>query len=544
MVDVSTGADSRSPWRSWLGNAAVLLALLLLGATMATWQSSPWWLAMPRQEAWLTAGASLFAYVGFFAWMLRRHAPGATAALANENGVRIVHASQTGFADLLATRSADSLRAAGFPVSVQPIESLRLQDLQQGRVLFVVSTTGEGDPPDMALRFVRDVMAQSPDLSRLQYAVLALGDREYQHFCHFGRQLDEWLRQQGARALFDRVEVDNADESALRHWQHHLGQLVGATELPDWDLPRYQRWTLVERHLLNPGSVGGAAFHLRLRPPADANVSWQSGDIAEIGPRHPDADVLAWLATLGWDGDQQVEWQSTTHTLASVLAQAHLPALDTLCGRAPVDSVDELTPLPHREYSIASIAQDGLLDLVVRKMHRADGRPGLGSGWLCLHAPVDSEIALRIRSNTQFHLPDQDLPLILIGNGTGIAGLRAHLKARALRGQARNWLLFGERQRAHDFLFEQGIQAWQEAGVLTRVDLAFSRDQVQRYYVQDALRAAAGELRAWVEDGAAIYVCGSLEGMAPGVDAALQEVLGAAALDALRMAGRYRRDVY
>jgi sulfite reductase (NADPH) flavoprotein alpha-component len=531
-------------WRSWLGNAAVLLALLLLGGVMARWQAGPWWLASPRPAAWWTAGVALLAYLVFFAWTLRRHAPAATVTLSGDAAVRVIHASQTGFADLLASRSADSLRAVGLPVAVQAIDSVRLQDLQQGRVLFVVSTTGEGDPPDPALRFVRDVMAQSPDLSGLQYAVLALGDREYQHYCRFGRQLDEWLRQHAARPLFDRVEVDNADESALRHWQHHLGQLAGATELPDWDLPRYQAWTLAERHLLNPGSVGGPAFHLRLTPTAGTALAWQSGDIAEIGPRHADAEVAAWLAALGWNGAQQVQWQSASQALAEVLAQAHMPALERLRGRSVDEVVAELTPLPHREYSIASHPDDASLDLVVRRMHRADGRPGLGSGWLCTHAAVGSGIALRIRSNAQFHLPDQDVPLILIGNGTGIAGLRAHLKTRARRGHRRNWLLFGERQRAHDFLFAQEIEGWQQAGLLERVDLAFSRDQAQRYYVQHALRDAADALRTWVDAGAVIYVCGSLEGMAPGVDAALAEVLGGPRLETLRMDGRYRRDVY
>ncbi|HVK52020.1 MAG TPA: sulfite reductase subunit alpha [Pseudoxanthomonas sp.] len=537
-------ADAGRAWRSWLGNAGVLLVLLLLAVMMARWQPGPWWLATPRANAWFAASVSLLAYLGLFAWTLRgRNARDVSDRVRGE-GLRVVYASQTGFADLLATRSAESLRAAGLPASTQTLESIRLQDLQQGRVLFVVSTTGEGDPPDMALGFVRQVMAQAADLSGLQYAVLALGDHSYQHFCLFGRQLDEWLRQRGARALFDRVDVDNADESALRHWQHHLGQLAGATELPDWDLPRYQSWTLAERHLLNPGSVGGPVFHLRLLPPADALADWHSGDIAEVGPRHSPAQVAAFVSAMGWDAEQAVDWQEQTQTLATVLAQAHLPSLETVHGRSAAEAVAELTPLPHREYSIASVPQDGALDLVVRAMTRADGEPGLGSGWLCTHAAVGAPIALRIRSNVQFHLPVDDRPLIVIGNGTGIAGLRAHLSARVRRGHARNWLLFGERQRAHDYLFAQQLESWQAAGWLARVDLAFSRDQPQRRYVQDALRESADEVRAWVNEGAAIYVCGSLEGMAPGVDAALVQVLGAEQVDALRLSGRYRRDVY
>jgi len=200
--------------------------------------------------------------------------------------------------------------------------------------------------------------------------------------------------------------------------------------------------------------------------------------------------------------------------------------------------------LPHREYSIASLPADGQLDLLVRQMRGADGRLGLGSGWLTAHAETGEEIALRIRSNRSFHPPTDARPMILIGNGTGLAGLRAHLKARAAADHKRNWLLFGERQRAHDAFHEDELSAWQETGVLERLDLVFSRDQAERRYVQDQLRDSAEAVRGWVAEGAAIYVCGSLEGMAAGVHAALIEILGASALEALTDAGRYRRDVY
>ncbi|HWU51347.1 MAG TPA: sulfite reductase flavoprotein subunit alpha, partial [Tahibacter sp.] len=127
---------------------------------------------------------------------------------------------------------------------------------------------------------------------------------------------------------------------------------------------------------------------------------------------------------------------------------------------------------------------------------------------------------------------------------TGIAGLRALLKERAASGARRNWLLFGERQRERDFFFADEIRAWQRGGLLERVDLAFSRDQPERIYVQQRLRDAADTLREWIAAGACVYVCGSLEGMAPDVDHELRTALGTGAVDALIDAGRYRRDVY
>ena len=159
-------------------------------------------------------------------------------------------------------------------------------------------------------------------------------------------------------------------------------------------------------------------------------------------------------------------------------------------------------------------------------------------------AAIGDEVDLRLRRNRQFHAPDPAAPLILVGNGTGIAGLRALLKERAATGAARNWLLFGERQRERDFFFADEIEGWLRDGLLERVDLAFSRDQAERVYVQQRLREAAGTVREWVAAGACISVCGSLQGMAPDVDHELRAALGAGAVDALIDAGRYRRDVY
>ena len=134
--------------------------------------------------------------------------------------------------------------------------------------------------------------------------------------------------------------------------------------------------------------------------------------------------------------------------------------------------------------------------------------------------------------------------MILLGNGTGLAGLRSLLKARIANGQQRNWLLFGERNAAHDFYCRDELQGWLASGDLARLDLAFSRDQAQKVYVQDRLRESAEQVRQWLDQGAAIYICGSLQGMAAGVDQALIDMLGAEAVELLIEQGRYRRDVY
>jgi sulfite reductase (NADPH) flavoprotein alpha-component len=456
--------------------------------------------------------------------------------------ILLAHASQTGLAEELALATARLLGDGGARVTLKSLAEVTAADLAAtSRALFVVSTTGEGDAPDSARRFIRDVMSAGPDLSGLSYGALALGDSGYARFCAFGRTLDAWLSHHGAASLFDRVEVDDGDPAALRHWQSHVGLLAGVTDAPDWTRPRYGRWRLAERRRLNPGSASDAAFHIRLEP-RGGPLAWQAGDILEVGPRNDPAETAALLARLGLDPDAPVTAEDGA-TLAEVLSWRRLPHGEPL-PTTPQALVDALPPLPHREYSIASLPADGGVELLVRAMRRADGRLGLGSGWLTRHADEGAEIAARVRTNRSFHGPDDDRPLILIGNGTGLAGLRAHLKARAAAGQHRNWLLFGERTRTHDYFHGDEIEAWRAEGVLARLDLAFSRDQSRKMYVQHRLIQAADALRAWVADGAAIYVCGSLEGMSGEVHAALVSVLGAQAVERLSDEGRYRRDVY
>lgn len=436
----------------------------------------------------------LFAITGWLLYLDRRRkkraikqARGALGTSAAGQHWLVGFASQSGLAEQLAWRTAGQLQAAGIAVQVQPLARVDAQALRQAsRALFVVSTFGDGEAPDSARGFERSLLGRELALADLSYAVLALGDRQYQQFCGFARRLHGWLQQQGANSLFNPVEVDNGDAVALAHWQQQLSGLTGAPLQPMAEQP-FGEWRLLDRQCLNPGSSGAPTFLLRLQPPSAAD--WQAGDLLEVLPGN--------------------------HAEAAV-----------------------------REYSIASLPADGVLELLVRQERHPDGSLGLGSGWLTAGAALQQPLLARLRRNSGFHAPEADCPLILIGNGTGLAGLRSLLKQRIGAGQSRNWLLFGERNAAHDFYCREELDGWLASGELARLDLAFSRDQAAKVYVQDRLRMAAEHLRSWVAEGAAIYVCGSLDGMAGGVDAVLREVLGDAQVEALIEAGRYRRDVY
>jgi sulfite reductase (NADPH) flavoprotein alpha-component len=402
----------------------------------------------------------------------------------------IAYASQTGNAEELAGQTLATLRLAGIPAQLSELSELHAADLQRAeRILFLVSTYGEGDAPDAAAHFAGRLMTGNLPLPQLHYAVLALGDSAYAQFCGFGRALDQWLQAQGAQSLFPRIEVNRSSAAAIGAWRQQLSHLAGTSDAPDWSAPAFDNWRLAGRVLLNPGSAGAPVYHLELEPQSGEPADWQSGDLVQIAPP----------------------------------ADAERP----------------------REYSIASIPADGRVHLLVRLHSHEDGSHGVASGWLTRQADIGATIQLRLRQHRRFRLEDNAArPLILIGNGSGIAGLRGHLKARALAGQGRNWLLFGERNEAHDYHYREELQAWRQAGMLEQMDMVFSRDQVPRRYVQDRLAEHAGAVRGWIDDGAAIYVCGSLEGMASGVDEALAAILGRERLDQLAAAGRYRRDVY
>lgn len=447
----------------------------------------------PIRWLWTALAVALwFAVIGAVAWArarARRKAALKAASLGSgDDALLVAFASQTGLAEELAWMTADSLAKAGAPARVVLLGDLTPEELKAaGRVLIVASTTGEGDPPDSMSWFVRTAMKTPADLAGLSYGLLALGDHTYADFCGFGRALDGWLKRSGAEPLFDRVEVDDGDAGAIRHWQHQLGLMTGATVQADWTPPAYDRWRLVERRHLNPGSPGGEAFALAFQP-VGHQPTWVAGDIAEIGLPDPDQGS--------------------------------------------------------REYSVASLPSHGRVEFVVRRMTRPDGSPGLASGWLTGDLALGGEVGMRVRTNRSFHGPDRSAPLILIGNGTGLAGLAAHMRAREGQTHGGCWLMFGERTSAHDAFFDAELKAGLASGHLTRLDRVFSRDPGDGRYVQALVTEHADQVRDWIARGAVIMVCGSLEGMSRGVHQALEGVLGAERLIELTEAGRYRRDVY
>lgn len=227
----------------------------------------------------------------------------------------------------------------------------------------------------------------------------------------------------------------------------------------------------------------------------------------------------------------------------------------------PQDLFNILQRLMPRMYSIASSQQahPGQVHLTVRVvLYDAHGRnrQGVTSGMLGNRAPVGGKLPVFLDQNDHFRLPvDTNLPVIMIGPGTGIAPFRAFLEEReAVGAKGDNWLVFGDQRAASDYLYKDQFEGMQKSGLLTKLQTAFSRDQATKIYVQDRLREASDELFAWLERGAHFYVCGDASRMAKDVEQVLLESIAkgingspeqaAEYLKKMKADQRYQRDVY
>ena len=471
-------------------------------------------------------------HIFIIVWLLWQQRNGNKSEVQDDHTYLVVYASQSGHAESWAKHTTEQLQLIHQHVTLKNIQKLTATDLiQYQRILWVVSTYGEGDAPDDAQHFVHKILSQPVDLSHLSFAILALGDKRYTNFCQFGQSIEQWLLQQKAQPLFSTVLVDQLNSGDLEQWLTGLEQLT-AMRLTALDNERETiELKFAHRQCLNVGSAGEPIYKIQLV--AEQELVWSSGDILEIQCENNITEIQQFLVAHQQDDFNDIDALKT-------LNLRQLPNREHHSFAAWLEHFDRL---PKREYSIASLPENGLIELVVRQQQTETGL-GLGSGWLTAGLQHNQPIQAYIRDNPSFRLQHHPQPLILIGNGTGIAGLVAHLKQREQWGYGQNWLIFGERQQQFDHLYHAEIQYWQQHGFLQHVDYAFSRDQAEKIYVQDILKQQSARLKQWIEQGAAVYVCGNLNGMAGGVDQVLKEILGDELVEQLKHELRYQRDVY
>ncbi|MDF2822963.1 MAG: CysJ [Mycobacterium sp.] len=540
--------------------------------------------------------------------------PAASDLEAPRPPLRILYGTQTGNAEGVAGDAAAAAKAQGFDVRVSGLDEIELDEFAGlGHVLIITSTYGEGEMPDNAELFWEALSSTlAPRLEGVSFAVLALGDTSYDGFCQAGKLFDMRLEQLGASRLVARADCDIDYEAQAAEWvQSAVGSLVtltgasGSPSTPPPSIAARSGWTrknpfhaevAVNRLLSGPGSdkeIRHYEFAL-----ADSGITYEAGDALAVLPENNPALVEAIadhfrvsVDTLV-DGEPlgellghrfeisapskdllgEVESRADNEEFSHALRGGVKETLDRwLYGKDVLDILriggDELgleefigllKPLQHRAYSISSsaLAHPDRIHLTVASVrYQSIGRT---RGGVCSTFLADRGGTAKIflQPNKSFRVPaDDSAPMIMVGPGTGIAPFRAFLQEREHRGAAgRNWLFFGDQHREHDHIYADELTGWHSSGLLDRMDLAFSRDQAEKIYVQSRMLENGRELFSWLEDGGHFYVCGDATRMAKDVDKALHTIIAdqgglepEAATDyvnTLKREKRYVRDVY
>ncbi|MEM6486941.1 MAG: sulfite reductase flavoprotein subunit alpha [Pseudomonadota bacterium] len=485
-------------------------------------------------------------------------------------------------------------------------------------LLVVVSTYGEGEMPDNGQLFWDALSAPTaPRLENLNYGVLALGDTSYEHFCQAGKLIDMRMEQLGARRILARVDCDVDFEEPSSAWldsalpQVEAGAVAAVARAVPAKAPAKTQWsrknpypaTVIDNRILSGPKSAKEIRHIAFDL-ADSGLSYEPGDALNVMPLNAPDLVEAFLRRLGASADIAVPGKDrplgelltggleiTTPSkdliagvearvghdeLSHVVGSGDKEALDAfLWGKDtldllnldpgvsfdPVELVGWLKPLQHRAYSISSSprAHPGEVHLTVAAVRwMAGGRlhRGVCSTFLADHVPEGTAAGVFMTANKSFRIPEDDgVPMIMVGPGTGIAPFRAFLEERRARGASgTNWLFFGDQHRESDFIYEHEIAEMSATGLLTRLDLAFSRDQAEKVYVQNRMHQNGKALYAMLQEGGHFYVCGDATRMARDVDDALHAIIQTqggmtpeAATDyvnRLKRAKRYVRDVY
>lgn len=575
--------------------------------------------ANAQQAAWLK---------GFFAGLVASdqgfgQGAGAPAAAGGSAPLTVLFGSESGNAEGLADRLAESASAAGFKCKVVDMADAKLKTLAKAENLFVlVSTWGEGEPPSRAADFYDAIMAKDADkLEGVNFSVLGLGDSSYTHFNQMAREFDKRIEELGGNRIYGKVECDVDFDAPYEAWAE--GAIAKLKEIakpvasaaapmpvfaPAAAKPAYSKSNPFPAEMLKSINLNGTGS---LKETIHAEISlegsgltYQPGDALGVVPENAPDLVEEFLAAAKLDSRENVSFKdelsvpfgdvlrknldlrtlnpailkkygkACDHKALLEIAEDKKKAADWIWGRDVVDLIKEfpsslragdwvhlLRPLAPRLYSIASslTAHPDEVHLTVGAVrYESNGRPkkGVCSTFIADMWEEGTTAGVYFHSNKNFKLPaDPNTPIIMVGPGTGIAPFRAFVEERAATGaKGENWLFFGDQRYTYDFLYQTEWQDYLKKGVLSKLDLAFSRDQPHKIYVQDRIRENGKELWEWLDGGAHFYVCGDASRMAKDVHQSLIDVVaehgGMSADDAEKYVKkmtkdrRYCRDVY
>lgn len=515
----------------------------------------------------------------------------------------ILFGSQSGTAEALCKDLRKFSATQGFEASIAELDSVVPGDLAAANhVLIVAATYGEGEPTDNAQAFHKALMAADAAAlpASTHFSVLGLGDTSYPHFNRVAQQIDERLAQLGATRAAPLIACDVDYDADYAAWRGEVfaaaafAQAAGAAApapvddepAPDFDKNHPFIAQLIEARCLNAEGSAKRVNHIEISLTGGGpDLEYEVGDALGVWPLNDFTEVRAILDAAGFSGKEVVEVKGGRTSLRQALfsaldlmtvspktseawgvtAGSDIHLIDVLRagvpGLTPQMLAEGLRPIQPRLYSISSSPKmhPGEVHLTVGEVHyslHGTERQGVASTFLGERLSEGGSVGVYVHKSSHFYLPqDDDVPLIMIGPGTGIAPFRAFLEEREVRGAGGdNWLFFGDQHEATDFLYRDQVLGWQESGLIAKLSLAWSRDGAQKVYVQHLIEEDGAELFAWLERGAAIYICGDASRMAVDVERALlgviakhgvrDEAAAEAYLDDLRKAHRYQRDVY
>jgi len=565
----------------------------------------------PGQRAWLS---------GFLAAGLELAPVSVAPVPAAAGKLLVLYGTESGNCEALADRAVKEAKRRGFQAAMKNMADVAVGDLAKvSALLVVVSTWGDGEPPDSAGGFYKELMTSDQRLEGVRFSLCALGDTSYEKFCQTGKDIDARLEVLGAARVAARQDCDVDYEDGFVAWMGAaLGALaptVAAVSAPvvnsavpgvEYGKKRPFPAELLEKVWLNGEGSQKETLHFELSL-AGSGLSYLPGDSLAVLPVNAPDVVAAVLAAARRVGTEEIEVKGVGHKLladalredyditalsrnvltklAEAVDSAALRKLlaedskerlkDYVHGREIVDAIADFAPaglaaqvlaslfrrLPPRLYSIASspLAHPGEVHLTVAAVRyetHGRARKGVCSTYLADLVSPGSPVPVFVQPNKNFRLPaDGGTPIIMVGPGTGIAPFRAFVEHRAAQGdRGRNWLIFGDQHYTHDFLYQLEWQDHLKSGALSRLDVAFSRDQPEKVYVQQRMVEHGAELVAWLEEGAHFYVCGDASRMAADVHEALVGIVAKQLaksreeaegyVDDLKKSGRYQRDVY
>jgi len=536
---------------------------------------------------------------------------GHAAASANGNGqsvtttvkkVTLAFGTETGNAKKLATNLAAVAKKKGINARLIGLDQYKITDLPKEDYFFVViSTQGEGEPPLPAKKFYDYIHENQLSLPELKYSVLALGDTSYPLYCKTGEDVDARFNGFGAKRVVELQRCDVDYEADAQQWfEKVLQYLDTATSLAPTIVPtaapiekkaagkKYYKGLVNTNINLNDRGSNKQTFHIEIS--SDEKVEYEPGDALAIIPENKKWVVEKILQLTGIDRELEIQTAKKTASVEQLLTkhlnicyllssavkkyasitQQEIPDtrmdLVDLLRIYPVknaeqfaDVVKMLPAIAPRLYSISSSpnAHDGEVHLTVGKhsfQAKNEERFGLCSEFLG-ELPVGTAITFYIHKNRSFKLPAADKDIIMIGPGTGVAPFRSFLAERDSTGASgKNWFFFGEQHFTTDFLYQTELQNFVATGVLTNIDLAFSRDQADKIYVQHRMLQKAKELYSWIDNGAYIYISGTKDPMSKDVENALLLIIeeqgnkskedAVKYLEKMKDENRYEKDVY